>query len=226
MWRELRDELQPQGFEVVSVAVESRGAETAREFVMAAQPTHPSLIDRDHVTTTLYGFVNVPSSVWIDEHGMLVRPPETVYALRGLDPEIPGDATPEVVARIRGQLRLRSDSRRYVAALRDWVEKGAASRHVLPPEEVVRRSRPRPIEASLGAAEFALGARLHARGEIDRAAAHFKEARRLDPANWTWARQAFNLASDECERLYQTDLQREMRKPGVPPLYEPLDRSP
>ncbi len=234
MWRELRDEYQGHGFEVVSVAIDSGGAAKVREFIEAAKPTHPSLLDVDHVTTLLYGFVNAPSSVWIDERGVLVRPPETVYALRGPEPVMPADATPDIVARVTFQLRLRDESRRYTAALRDWIEKGAASRYALPPDEVVRRSQlppdevvrrsqPRPPESSRAAAEFALGRELHHRGDLERAAAHFSEARRLEPANWTYARQAFSLAGDERERLYATDLGRERNKPGAPPLYQPLD---
>src|SRR5262249_2947212 len=105
----MRDELHRKGFEVVSVAIESRGAEAPGEYIAAAQPTHPSLIDSDHVTTTLYGWVNAPSSVWIDERGTLVRPPETVYALRGPEPEVPADATPDVVARIEAQRKRRDE---------------------------------------------------------------------------------------------------------------------
>jgi len=223
VWRELRDEYQGRGFEVVSVAIDSGGAAKVREYIEAAKPTHPSLLDVDHVTTLLYGFVNAPSSVWIDERGVLVRPPETVYALRGPEPVMPADATPDIVARVTFQLTLRDESRRYTAALRDWIEKGAASRYALPPDEVVRRSQPRPPESSRAAAEFALGRELHRRGDLDRAAAHFSEARRLEPANWTYSRQAFSLAGDERERLYATDLGRERNKPGAPPLYQPLD---
>ena len=223
MWRELRDEYQGRGFEVVSVAIDSGGAAKVREYIEAAKPTHPSLLDVDHVTTLLYGFVNAPSSVWIDERGVLVRPPETVYALRGPEPVMPADATPDIVARVTFQLTLRDESRRYTAALRDWIENGAASRYALPPDEVVRRSQPRPPESSRAAAEFALGRELHRRGDLDRAAAHFSEARRLEPANWTYSRQAFSLAGDERERLYATDLGRERNKPGAPPLYQPLD---
>src|SRR5688572_29050676 len=35
------------------------------------------------------------------------------------------------------------EDEKYVAAVRDWAEHGAASRYVLTPEEVLARSRPR-----------------------------------------------------------------------------------
>ena len=74
MWQALRNELHPAGVEVVTVALDTGGADAARPFIEAAQPEHPSLIDQAHVTDELFGFVNVPNAVWIDEAGMIVRP--------------------------------------------------------------------------------------------------------------------------------------------------------
>ena len=55
------------------------------------------------------------------------------------------------------------------------------------------RSRPRPPELSDAAAHFELGQHLYRAGEIDGARAHFREAHRLDPANWTYKRQAWSF---------------------------------
>src|ERR1700740_477161 len=55
----------------------------------AAAPQFPCLIDERHLVVGLYGFVNVPMAVWIDERGHIVRPSEsagTGDSFRKLDP--------------------------------------------------------------------------------------------------------------------------------------------
>ena len=42
----------------------------------AAAPTYPCLIDERHEVAERYNMVNVPTSVWIDEQGRIVRPAE------------------------------------------------------------------------------------------------------------------------------------------------------
>ena len=75
MWQALHTELEPAGVTVVTVALDSDPT-LAHPWIDAAAPTHPSLIDRAHSLGPLLGFVNVPMAVWIDEQGVLVRPPE------------------------------------------------------------------------------------------------------------------------------------------------------
>ncbi len=221
MWQELRAELRPRGLEIVTVALDTGGADAAREWIAAAAPEHPSLIDAAHVCDELFGIVNVPSGVWIDERGVIVRPPETAYPRRPafLDREIPADATPRQREALEANRRLRIDAERYVSALRDWVTNGAASRYALVADEVVRRSRPRPPEHSAAAARFELGLELQRRGDTERAADHFREAHRLQPQNWTYKRQAWALAGEERDRLYGTDWLAEVKKIGAENYY-------
>ena len=80
MWQELRAELHGDGLEVVTVALDSAGPEAARPWIEAARPEHPALIDEQHRLDELFGIVNVPSGVWIDEAGVIVRPPEPAFA--------------------------------------------------------------------------------------------------------------------------------------------------
>ena len=134
MWQEVREELHPQGLEIVTVALEVR-----------------ALIDQAHALDEQFGVVNVPSGIWIDEQGIIVRPPETAY------PAIPDflkppaetgagadrNLDPYLLEAHRESMKIRIQPRRYMQALRDWVANGAASRYALTEQQVVERSRAR-----------------------------------------------------------------------------------
>ncbi len=227
MWQELHRELGPRGLRIVTVALDTGGAEAARPWIEAAKPEHPSLIDRAHVVDELFGVTNVPSGVWIDEGGTIVRPPETAYPARPnyQDREIPPDASAREAAEIAEVRKLRTEAEKYVSALRDWVEHGARSRFVLPPEQVLRRSRPRPPGEAEAAAHFELGQHLHRLGRAGHAVRHFREAYRLQPDNWTYKRQAWDLLGPDQSPLevYGGDWLTDVRKIGAENYYPPLD---
>lgn len=226
MWQELRTELRPLGLEIVTVALDARGTETAGPWILKAAPDHPSLIDEAHVVDALFGVVNVPSGVWIDEEGMIVRPPEPAHPRRPafLDRDVPSDASPAERERIELVKALHVEAERYVAALRDWAssERGGESRYALSPDEVVRRSRPRPIEEATAAAHFALGQALYARSAQAAAIEHFREAHRLQPTNWTYRRDAWSLAGPDREAVYGTSWVDEVKREGIENYYPPL----
>lgn len=227
MWQELREELHPHGLEIVTVALDSGGADAARPWIEAAGPQHPSLIDQAHLLDELFGIVNVPSGVWIDEGGIIVRPPETAYPRRPafLDRDIPAESTPRQIEHIDAVKRLNIDADTYVTALRDWVARGATSRFALSPDDVVRRSRPRPIEEARAAAHFELGQHLHRLGHRDAAIAHFRKVHHLQPDNWTYLRQAWNLLGPEQDpvSVYGTDWLNKVKELGAENYYASLE---
>jgi hypothetical protein len=197
VWQALREELHPNGLEIVTVALDVHPDE-ARPFIEAAAPTHPSLIDRGHLVDERFGIVNVPNGVWIDEQGTIVRPAEPASpgrnammdSLHALDLS----TMPEDVAAMLVEARkIQLDHELYVEMLRDWVEHGAASRYALSPDEVVRRSHPRGDAEARAAAHFELGEHLHRDADHDGAIEHWREAHRLHPDNWTYKRQAWNI---------------------------------
>jgi hypothetical protein len=171
--------------------------DAARHWIERAHPEHPSLIDSAHLVDELFGVVNVPNAVWIDEDGMIVRPAEPAStqgsALERM--KMPDDLPPELAEILAEARKIRIDHEGYLAALRDWVAKGADSRYALAPDEVVRRSHPRPPDVATAAAHFELGQHLHRAGHVEDAQAHFREAHRLQPLNWTYKRQAWELVS-------------------------------
>src|SRR5207244_13492493 len=127
----------------------------------------------------------VPSGVWIDETGTIVRPPEPAWPRRPafVDREPRHDDPPLRAESIRVVRGLRYEAERYIAALRDWVERGASSRFALPGDEVVRRSRPIPPEVSSAAASLALGRAMTRDGQTEHAALWYETARRRQPGN-------------------------------------------
>jgi hypothetical protein len=201
VWQALREELHPQGIEIVTVALDTGGADAARPFIEAAQAQHPSLIDRAHLCDDLLGIVNVPSSVWIDEHGTIVRPAEPAWPgstpVLDMLPDLTAELPPERKGVIDEIRKFNIEPEVTVRMLRDWAERGADSEYVLSPDEVVARSRPRGVDEATAAARFELGQHLHLNGQHDAAVEHWLEAHRLEPQNWTYKRQAWSLESTD-----------------------------
>jgi hypothetical protein len=124
VWQALRNELHPKGFELVSVGLDTQGDAGCRAFIEAARPEHPSLIDRHHVLADLFGVINIPSSVWIDENGMIVRPAEAAPApprTAGSAPgfSMPADVPQRFVEIMAEAAKIKKDTHAYHAALRD-----------------------------------------------------------------------------------------------------------
>lgn len=240
MWQELRDELHP-GVETVTVGIDAAGPDACRPFIEAAQPQHPSLVDTTHQLAQHLGVVNIPSGTWIDEAGVIVRPPEPAYP-REAAPEVryqPVEGLPDHLNHILLEAgRIRVDTR-YVPMLRDWVANGPASPYALAPDEVVRRSRPRDRDAGEGQAHLEMGAHLWRAGDRAGAEHHWRAAHRLDPANFTAKRQAWSLAAPDTgpferywqgpvegreeEWPYDSDWLTEVRSMGAERYYPPLE---
>lgn len=184
------------------MCLDALGAEAARSYVERAEPRHPSLIDVAHLVDERFGVTNIPNSVWIDEAGVIVRPAEPAWPDAPESPDAaPGESAPEAGAPPPGRLgemmatagQIVTDRATYLAALHDWVERGAASEFALAPGEVIARSGRRGSEQATAAAEFELGQYLYRNGDLEAARAHFSESQRLHPDNWTYKRQAWSL---------------------------------
>ena len=184
MWQALYEELGDRGFVVIAVAMDSREGDPL-PWIEAARPTYPTLIDRDHRLAELYGIVNVPQAVWIDEAGRIVRPAEPAGAYEGFRKM--NRATremPEDVTRLTAQAKAT-----YLDAIRDWVRLGPKSPHALTAAEA-REHLPTPREDTARAqAMFRLGQLLIRRGEREEGERWIQEASRLHPDSWCIWRQ-------------------------------------
>jgi hypothetical protein len=226
VWQELREELHGSGTEIVTVALDSAGPDAARPWIEAARPQHPALIDERHVLDELFGIVNVPSGVWIEEAGVIVRPPEPAFSAHPDWAEGVGEDATEYQRRTLGlEQQVLVEPEKYVAAVRDWARHGPASRYALSPDEVLNRSQPRSRAGSEAAAHFELGTHLQRFGHVADAVGHFKEAHRLQPENWTYKCQAWSFVSPHLgpSAEYDTDWATEVERTGVDRYYPPLD---
>ena len=184
MWQALYEELGDQGFVVVAVAMDSRPGDPL-PWIEAARPTYPALIDRDHRLAELYGIVNVPQAVWIDEAGRILRPAEPAGAYEGFrrmnrtTREMPEDE-----ARLTAQAKAT-----YLEAIRDWVHNGPGSGHAIAADQARAHLPALTDDIVTAQALFRLGQALIRRGEMDEGNRCIREASGLHPDSWCIWRQ-------------------------------------
>ncbi len=188
----------------MTVSLELSDPEASRPFIEAARPEHPALLDPTHQMDALFGVVNIPNVIWIDEDGVIVRPAEPGWPGRTQYPESMLKRMAERAAQDSTQRQNLAtlthsgqDRKAYPDAIRDWAHHGAASRLAMAPDEAIAASRPRHAEQSAGAAHFELANHFWRTGRRAAAIRHFNESHRLQPDNWTYKRQAWSLVGNE-----------------------------
>jgi hypothetical protein len=196
-WQTLYHELKDRNFEIIAVAEDTGGVKAAGDWITKAKPEYTALIDDQHVVSKLFNLVNVPTGIWIDEKGRLVRPPEVAF----IDDKF--------------KAYTHFDSAPYLDGIRDWVANGQKSPFVLSSDEMKKRLTPLGRDQLQAAAEFTLAEYLYKSDKVADAIPHFKEAQRLDPDNWNFKRQAWALG--DAKRDYGiTNMQDELKKSSKP----------
>ena len=197
-WQAIYEQLKGKNFEIVSVAEDTGGVKDAGPAITAANPAYTVLIDQEHLVSKLYNMVNVPTGVWINEQGKIVRPNEVAFV----------DDRFKVFTGL--------DSGPYLNALKDWAEKGDKSSYIMSEDLLREKMTASKAEYAQAAAEFGLGEYLYKTGHLDEAIPHFKEAQRLNPKDWNYKRQAYKLSS---EKDYGTTFLQEVQKAGGSKVY-------
>lgn len=129
-----------------------------------AAPTHPSLIDTEHVLSERFHITNVPTILWIDEEGRICRPHDAQFGT-------------DTFTAFHGKR-----SAPYLEMIRAWVRTGEGAL----PEAEVRKLRPAPTpESELSRVEAALAWHLSQQGRTEAAERHFERASSLAPLDWT-----------------------------------------
>jgi len=156
-------------------------------------------VDENHLVSSLFNLVNVPSAVWIDETGHVRRIDEGAYA---------------ETHDLGGFQFGRAD---YAPMVKDWVVNGEQSEHLHPAGELAIAAR--TGKEALAEPTFKLGVYFHQRGDEEKANHYWEAAQALNPKSWNFARQDWSftpeIANDNWTRKFQS-LEGE-------PYYKPID---
>jgi hypothetical protein len=183
------DEVGSDNFLIIAVAQESRGAETAREFIDEAKPSYLCLIDESHQVADLYNMVNVPNAVWIDEFGKIVRPSETAGshdAFRSMNRQDFSQTDEALDLAARAQMT-------YMDAVKDWAINGATAENAYDVDATKRNIQLPSESTSLAHANFRLGVHLRLNGKEQEGDKFLATSIALHPDSWNMFRQAMNL---------------------------------
>lgn len=182
VWQRVYDEINDPNFVLVCVAEDTGGEPVAGPIFDEASPTYIQVVDEDHLVSSAFNFLNVPSAAWIDETGRIVRIDEGTYAksheLRN------GDRT----------VAFGTDA--YAPAVKDWVEKGADSPYVQSAQEVTGNIRAFGADEQKAEAAFRLANLFRAHGHPDKAERYWNLAQELNPDSINFFRQNLTLTEE------------------------------
>jgi peroxiredoxin len=162
-WQAQHAALSGHGLTVITVSQDAKAADAA-PFIEAASPRHPALLDPDHIVSHLYGLINVPTVIWIDEAGRIARPPRVEHATN------------------RFSFAHGLDCEPHLAALRRWAETGETD---FAADQMRRSTMPASFAEQQARAHHALAWHLYQVGAAEDASAHWREAIQLSPFDWT-----------------------------------------
>ena len=182
VWQRIYEEINDPNFVLICAAQDTGGEAAAGPIFDAANPTYVQVVDENHVISSAFNFVNVPSSAWIDEEGRIVRIDEGTYS--------------QIHEFGEGEQKISFGNDVYEPALKDWVANGAASKHVQSAEEVAGNVRAHSADQQRADAAFQLGNLFRTHGENDKADHYWQMARELNPDSVNFIRQNLTLTEE------------------------------
>lgn len=165
-WKQLADELKAHGLDIVTVALD----EDAAAVLPWLQDGLPTVMDPEHRVSDVFGVVNVPSTVWLDETGRVIKPPTIA----------PGDDQFLEFTQVAAG--------RHHDALRRWVRTGEVPAVTEAPDDPELRT---------ARAERRLAAWLHRNGHAEAAEEHFAAAVALAPLDFSIRRGSMPLRGQD-----------------------------
>ena len=192
------------------MAQDTGGEAAAGKWYDAAKATYTTLVDAKHAVSSAFQFVNVPTGVWIDERGKVVRPGEPAWTT---------SRTSEY-----GGKPLVTEGEEYVAALRDWVANGERSQYALSDVAFTARVKRRSDKEMEADASFALAVWFYQSNDMPSAKKYFEYAQSLNPDDWNYHRQDWSFTPGEAGAKWMEKFQK-LDEPYYPKLeMKPKDK--
>ena len=182
VWQRVYEEINDPNFVLICVAEDTGGEAVAGPIFDAAKPTYIQVVDEDHLISSVFNFVNVPSAAWIDEEGRIVRIDEGTYSTTHKFGE--------------GEQSITFGNDVYSPALKDWVAKGSASVHVQPASTVTSNIREHGFDQLKADAAFRLANLFRSHGKSEKAEQYWELARSLNPDSINFIRQNLTLTDE------------------------------
>lgn len=182
VWQSLYEEINDPNFVILCVAEDTGGEAVAGPIFDAAKPTYIQIVDENHIISSAFNFVNVPSAAWIDEEGRIVRIDEGTYAkIHELGNE---------------ERSITFGTNAYTPALRDWVAKGDESEFVQSVETVTGNIRELSFDQQKADAAFRLANLFREHGLADKAEQYWNLTQTLNPESINFFRQNLTLSKE------------------------------
>ncbi|MGA3147071.1 MAG: TlpA disulfide reductase family protein [Acidimicrobiales bacterium] len=172
-WQALHDELGPDGFTVIAVAIDHSAADV-RPWIDGI--TMPVLYDPQHLITELYAISNVPTVVWIDEENRIARPNGSAFGT-------------DVFAEFTGV-----ESGPHLDDVRRWVHDGTVPVTEDEARQAVGDLSPDEVLARL---HFRVAAEAHRQGDQRATRLHVTRASELAPDDLTVWRAGMPLVGED-----------------------------
>ena len=207
VWQRIYEEINDPNFVLICVAEDTGGEAVAGPIFDAANPTYIQVVDENHLISSAFNFVNVPSAAWIDEEGRIVRIDEGTYA--------------KLHEFNAGDQKITFGTDVYSPALKDWVAKGADSKYVQTASTVTANMRKHSVDQQKADAAFRLGNLFRAHGQKDKAEHYWDMARTLNPDSINFFRQNLTLTEEGSAGQTFRELRGEYIREGKD-YYRPL----
>ncbi len=198
-WQAVFEKANDENFVIIAAAQDSGGEAVARQWYDVAKATYVTLVDKNHTISSLYNLVNVPSAVWIDEAGKVIRIDEGAYAMK------------------HGGEGFEYGRDDYAPMVLDWVARGADSEftkgNAIPDLNL-------SDDVALAEANFRMGVYIQQAGSEDKATRYWEAAQALRTDSWNYHRQDWSFGSQE--EAGQNWMKKFQSLEGKP-YYRPID---